>query len=302
MENGVATLVHPGPISRRTLTPTPRWAPGGDHILVLEQAGAAAAPSTLAALSIDRSGTVTRLAGSVGAGRSFAWSPTGTEVAIAVDKKGVSGVASDAQLEIRFFDPTGRPTRNPVAGSEVAWTKTGLYLLAEGGAVQRLVGEGPARTITTKDRLISDPRAQPGAGVISSINSLDALADGSVASVRLQFQDPSGGTWSYLVFFGPDGTATQYLRSENFGDISWSPAQPLLGYTLNARTQNERVVVSSPADGRTLATSDGRFAGWSPDGQWYYVGRITGLYAYRVSGGDGVRVGPAGVPVTAAPR
>ena len=301
MEGGVASLVRPGPLARRTPTPTPRWAPGGEHVLVLEQAGPSASPSTLTALAIDRSGTATRLTGSVGAGRSFAWSPTGAEIAIAVDKRGVSGLASDAQLEIRFFDPSGRATRAALAASEVAWTPSGIYLLAD-GTVQRVVGDAPARAIVAKDRLVNDPRAEPSRVVASSLGGLDAAADGSLVSVRLQLQDAAATNRSYVVLIGADGAPVQYLRGDNLSDAAWSPAKALLGYTLDVRTTSERAVVFSPADGKAIATADGRFAGWSPDGQWYFVGRVTGLFAYRVSGGDPVRVGPVGLPMSAAAR
>ena len=302
MDGGVATLLRAGPLARRTATPTPKWAPGGDRLVVLEQAGADRPPTTLVAIAIDKAGGATRLTSTVGAGRSLAWAPGGAEVAVAVDKKGVSGIASDAQLEIRFFDPTGRATRASVAANEIAWTQTGMYLLAEGGLVQRLVGDGPAKPVVTKDRLISDPRLGPDRVAASSVSGLDAPSDGSAFSVRLQVQDATSASRTYVVLIGADGAPLQYIRGETLSDAAWSPARPLLGYTLDLRTANERAVVLSPSDGKTLATTDGRFAGWSPDGQWFYVGRTVGLVAYRLSGGDAVRVGPAGVPVAAAPR
>jgi hypothetical protein len=55
-------------------------------------------------------------------------------------------------------------------------------------------------------------------------------------------------------------------------------------------------VVHEPGNG-PLTFQDGRFSGWSPDSEWYYVARTTGLFAYPLGGGDAVRVGPAGVPV-----
>ena len=301
MENGAASLLRPAPLARRAPTTVPRWAPGGDHLVLLEQAGPNASTTTLVAVSFDRAGTATRLAPTVGASRSFAWSPNGSELAIAVDKKGVSGLASDAQLEVRFVDPTGRATRAPLTASEIAWTSTGMYLIAD-AQVQRLVGEGPAKLVVAKDKLASDPRAEAARTAASSISGLDAAFDGSFASVRLQVQDASSSSRSYVVIVAPDGAATQYLRADGLTDAAWSPARPLLGYTMDIRTANERSVVLSPADGRTVATTDGRFAGWSPDGQWYLVARTTGLYAFPLAGGAAVRVGPAGVPVSAAPK
>ena len=45
----------------------------------------------------------------------------------------------------------------------------------------------------------------------------------------------------------------------------------------------------------------GRFAGWSPDGKWFYVARDTGLYAQPLAGGELVRISALGVPVSTTP-
>ncbi len=301
MESGIATLLRPGPVLRRQPAASPRWSPSGEDLLVVEQAGPSATTTTFVAVDIDRAGRATRLEQTVGAGRSYSWAPGGTEVAVAVDKKGVSGVASDAQLEIRFLDPTGRSTRSPIPASEVAWTAKGMYLLADGTTIQRLDGEGPARAVVTRDRLVADPRADPSRTTSASLGVLDAPRDGSFASVRLTAVDASSSSRQYLVIVGADGAPVQYVRAETLTDAAWSPAKALLGYTLDVRSSSERAVVAQP-DGKTLATVDGRFAGWSPDGQWYLIGRTTGLFAYPLAGGNAVRLGPAGVPVSSAPR
>lgn len=301
MEGGVASLLRVGPLLRRTQVPPPRWSPAGDHLLLMEQAGIAFASATLVAVAIDRNGVATRLERSTAAARSFAWSPDGGQLAVVVDARGVSGVGIDAQLEVRFLDPSGRPTRAPFPGAEVTWTAKGILVLAEVGgatALQRLEGEGQARTMVTRERLTADPRAEPSRSTAAAVTALDAPLDGSYASVRLQTQDAST-TRSYFVVIGPDGDPLMYLRGDNLADPAWSPAGALLGYTLDIRTPTERAVVSS-ATGDVLATHDGRFAGWSPDGKWFHVARTTGLFAYPVEGGAAVRVGPVGVPVSVA--
>ena len=53
------------------------------------------------------------------------------------------------------------------------------------------------------------------------------------------------------------------------------------GNSLGLQVPNEFVVVDA-ASGDTLAKVDGRFAGWSPDGTWFYVARETGLPLPRV--------------------
>lgn len=305
LEGGVASLLHAGPVLRRTPTPAPRWSPGGDRVLVIEQGGPNVASTSLVATVVERTGATTRIAQTVGAGRSFAWSPTGTEVAIAVDRRGQSGTASDAQLEIRFFDPTGRSTRSAVNASEVAWTSRGLLLLSDGssgtqGQIRRVEGDAPARTIVTPERLLADPRANASTGITATVSGLDAPPDGAFASLRLVTQDAASSTRTFVVVVGADGAPLQYVRAEDLTDLAWSPARPLLAYTIGLRTSTERTIVVSPT-GETLATQDGRFAGWTADGQWYLVGRTTGLYAYPLAGGAAVRVGPAGVPVSAAP-
>ena len=304
MDGGVATLLRPAPILRRTLVPLPKWAPSGDRLLVVEQAGPMASSTTFIGVVMERSGDAVRLGQTLAAARSYAWSPTGDELAIVVDKRGSSGVASDAQLEVRFLDPTGRITRPAIPSAEVAWTAKGLLLLiadASGGpAIQRLESDGPARTLITRERIAADPRASTPPAATATIGSLDASRDGQFASLRLQTQDAATSR-SFWVLLGSDGAPLQYLRGDGLQDLAWSPTRPLVGYTLDVRTANERAVIASPTTGQAAVTQEGRFAGWSPDGEWYLVGRVTGLFAHPFAGGPAVRVGPAGVPVSAAP-
>jgi hypothetical protein len=300
LEKGVATLFRAGPI-RRAATPSPRWSPSGDRLLVEENAAAGGAP--LVAIVLDRDGKATRLSGTLGAGRSYAWSPSGSELAIAVDRRGTTTTGSP-QLEIRFFDPTGRATRTAVPGTEVAWTRTGLFVLADtaGAArqtIEKIDGDTPARALTTAAKLLSDPRSSPVSGRTGGLSTLDAAPDGSFASARMQVQDP-GGARSYIVVVGADGTAAAFARADDLTDVAWSPSSALLGYTLGLRTADEHAIVITPA-GVTVATQDGRFAGWSPDAKWYLVARTGTLYAYPVAGGSAVRLGPAAAPVSATP-
>jgi hypothetical protein len=58
-------------------------------------------------------------------------------------------------------------------------------------------------------------------------------------------------------------------------------------------------VVRDAGTGSIVASAgSGRFAGWSPDGTWFYVARETGLYAQLLTGGDPVRISAFGVPVS----
>lgn len=304
LDGGVASLLRPAPILRRTRVPAPKWSPTGDHLLVMEQAGSLSSSTTFVAYSIPRSGDHVRIALSQAAARSYSWSPDGKELAVVVDRRGVSGIASDADLEVRFFDTLGKVTRAAVPGREVAWTAKGILLLRDvsgAPAVQRLDGAGPATTLATRERLVGDQGATAAGPLTVTVSALDATRDGSFASVRLQTQDTSS-TRTWLVLMDSAGTPLQYLRGEALTDVAWSPTRSLLGYTLDIRTTSERAVVRPPEGGDAVATQDGRFAGWSPDGHWYYVSRVSGLFAYPLGGGREIRVGPGGAPLTAASR
>jgi Tol biopolymer transport system component len=302
LEGGVASLLRAAPILRRTAVPGPRWSPSGDHVLVVEQAGPTASSTTFVAVAVGRGGDVVRIGASSAASRSYSWSPTGGEVAIVVDKRGVSGIASDAQLEIRFFDPSGRASRSAIPGNEVAWTTKGILVLRDVAgtpAVQRIESEGQAKTLLTREGLIRDGFARAPTAVTATVSALDATRDGTFASLRMQTQ--GGATGTYLVLVDGDGRSIRYLPGETLTDLAWSPTRPLLGYTLDARTPGERAVVTSPTSGEAIATQEGRFAGWSPDGQSYFVAKVTGLFAYSLGREPAVRVGPGGAPLSAAP-
>ncbi len=308
MEKGVATLLLAGAALRRTFAPAPRWSPGGDRLLVEEPARQGYG-TALAASVVGRSGEATALTQTVGAGRSFAWSPSGAEIAIAVDRRGQGPTSSAASLEIRFFDPSGRATRAPLAGSEVAWTAAGLFLLADAGgaqgqAIERVDGDAPPRVIVTSERLAADPRVAPTSGATrgstgASLNGLEASADGSFAAVRLQTSDPLPPR-AFLAILRADGTALAFIHQDDVSDVAWSPTSAVLGYTAGVRTDADQAFVVEP-DGTTVASQSGRFAGWTPDGKWYLVGRAGSLYAYPLAGGASVRLGPAAAPVSAAP-
>ncbi len=94
-----------------------------------------------------------------------------------------------------------------------------------------------------------------------------------------------------------DGTISAFLNGSTAQDLGWSPAGPLLGLTQSGEGGN-LAQIRDAATGAVVASQSGRFAGWSPDGEWSYVARGEGLFAYRSAGGEGVRVSAIGVPVT----
>lgn len=296
MADALPELLRPGQAMRRTFLPTPRWSPPGTHLFALEQAGPGSPTGALVGVLIDQDGEQTRLTDTFAAARSFAWAPDGREIAVVVDRRGVNGTSSNAALEVRSLDMSGKRVRDPIPGTEVAWTTAGLLVMTEvrGRAVVQLVpAQGPTRTFVERDELVDHPSIASTPWLGGAWSGLDASRNGAWTSVRITTADGSSG---YLALLDERGSAVEFLRADDLSDPAWSPVDPLIGYTLDARTVNERAVVHEPANG-PLTFQDGRFAGWSPDGGWYYVARTTGLFAYPLGGGEAVRVGPAGLPV-----
>jgi hypothetical protein len=99
----------------------------------------------------------------------------------------------------------------------------------------------------------------------------------------------------------------QYVQGDRITDEAWSPARALIGYTNTTGGQGivgtatepkPNAVIRDAATGAVLAEVDGRFAGWSPDGAWFYVATSGGLYTRLLAGGTLVRVSGLGVPVS----
>ena len=299
-EGALPELLRPGQAIRRTFLPAPRWSPSGTHLFALEQAGFGAPTTALIAVLIDADGEQVRLADTYAAGRSFAWAPEGDEVAVVVDRRGVNGTASNAVLEVRFLDTNGKVTRTAIPGSEVAWTTAGILVMADVGGdsvVQLVADRGTITTFLERDALMGDPSIASTPWLGGAWSGLDATLDGAWTSVRITTAEGSSG---YLVLLDARGNAVEFVRADDLSDALWSPAKPLIGYTLDVRTVDERAIVHEPGNG-PLTFQDGRFAGWSPDGEWYYVARTTGLFAYPLGGGAAVRVGPVAVPMAITP-
>lgn len=212
---------------------------------------------------------------------------------------------------MRLLDLEGAEVGPRIAGREAAWTAGGLFVLDNGrkaeeppgarvgNAIHRISG-GARRTITDADRLARDVRAAfaPGLG------RLAASADGSHLSAFL-FGFPNDRGQTLAMIRTDDGVVTSLLSSEfgraSFSDIEWSPRDTLVGHTSDVWSGSGPIRTSSAlvrdAKGRILAERDGRFAGWSADGAWFYVSRPAGLFAYRVDGSAERKVGPLGVSI-----
>lgn len=294
--DGKAALARAGQAPRRTALPLPQWSPRGTHLLAIEQAGFGAPTSALIAVVIDPEGEQRRLADTYASSRSFAWSPDGEEIAIVVDARGVNGISATATLEVRFLDPAGARTRASIAGTEVAWTDRGVLVVTELDGVQTVrlfPNNASPRTVIDRDRLVQAAfTRQPSVG--GQISALDARRDGSWMSLRLFTAD---GASSTLVLLDEKGVPIDLIDGGNVTDVRWSPTKALIGWTEDFRAPSERAVVHEPGNG-PVTFQPGRFAGWSLDGEWYYVARATGLFAFPLGGGGGVRVASIGTPAS----
>lgn len=258
--------------------------------------------TTLVPVIVEADGFATTIDEIPGVGRDLALSPDDRTLAVIVDRRGGTSPASpNARPEVRFvtLDDTDRP--GPVAGHDVDWTEDGLFLIGSDGSgrphrIDLVTAEG-TRRVTALD-LLADHAAT---GLLAESGAtLDEVAASADA-----------GLLALVAAGGPQGPAHLLVVDVERGELlfatrqplepgpEWSPTAPLLGYTRDGVARTLAVVIEP--DGNELARHDGRFAGWSPDGDWYYVAQTTGLYAYPLGGGDPVRVGPIGVRVATAP-
>jgi Tol biopolymer transport system component len=320
--NGAASVLRTGASNaqtqRRFAIPLPQWSPAGDRILTVESLGTGASALQLIPVTIDRVGKVTRLTALSSVSPAVTWSPNGSNIAaVALPASPQDPSILLSELNVRVVSSEGVVAQS-IPGREVAWSKAGMFILTNGTirANDRARDEQSIelwsgtqkRTVTTTARIIGDARAAapPVTKGITSVNNLTAAADGTFAAVRVSFLGTTATPFLVLLR-ASDGAATQYVLADRFGDEAWSPAGPLIGYTLTSGglgipgtpTEPKPVAtIRDAANGAVLAEVDGRFAGWSPDGAWFYVATSGGLYARPLAGGALVRVSGIGVPVS----
>jgi Tol biopolymer transport system component len=320
--DGVAAVLRTGASNaqtqRRFAIPLPQWSPAGDRILTVESLGTGASAQQLIPVTIDRAGKVTRLTALSSVAPAVAWSPDGTEIAaVALTASSLDPGVLQSELTVRIMSVDGAPGQ-AIPGREVVWTKSGIFVLTNGtiraNDVARdeqgieLWAGAQKRTVTTVARIIADTRAQAPRATrgITSTSNVTAAADGTFAAVRIAFRGTSATPFLVLLR-ASDGSATQYVLGDRIADESWSPARPLIGYTntvggqgiAGSPTESKPVAtVRDAASGSVMAEVDGRFAGWSPDGAWFYVATSGGLYARLLAGGSLVRISSIGVPMS----
>lgn len=326
--DGVASVLRTGASNaqtqRRFDIPLPRWSPAGDRILTVESLGTGASALQLIPVTIDGAGRVTRLTAISSVAPAVAWSPDGSLIAaVSLPAAPQDPSILQNELTVRVMTADGAPGQ-AIPGREVVWTRPGMFVLTNGTirandrardeqAIELWSGT-QKRTVTTVARIIGDPRASVGTAPtrgITSVSNITAASDGTFAAVRVTILGATSlrdAPSPFLVLLrASDGAATQYILGDRIADEAWSPARPLVGYTTTLGgqgipgTPTEAKPVASVRDaasGAVIAEVDGRFAGWSPDGAWFYVATSGGLYARPLAGGALVRVSGIGVPVS----
>jgi len=325
--DGVASVLRTGASNsqtqRRFAVPLPRWSPAGDRILTVESLGTGASALQLIPVTIDRTGKVTRLAALSSVAPSVSWSPDGTQIAaVALPASPQDPSILLSELTVRVVSIDGALGQS-LPGREVAWARPGMFVLTNGTiraidparddqAIELWTGT-QKRTVTTVARIVGDPRAAAPATTkgITSVSNITAAADGAFAAVRVTFLGqtiPRDAASPFLVLLrASDGAATGYILGDRIADEAWSPARALIGYTNTLGGQGipgtptearPVAVVRDASNGAVVAEVDGRFAGWSPDGAWFYVATSGGLYTRPLAGGQLVRVSGIGVPVS----
>lgn len=298
--DGAASFLRPRTLQSGRRPPPPAWSAKSDRVLAVQLAGiglTSVTPATPIAVTIDRDGGLRPYLESRAATATPTWAPAGDAFAVVVDRRGVDGASAQAELEVRFLNLDGSVARPAIPARDASWTRAGIVLLTDRAIdVSQAAG---SRTVIELERILADPRggfASDRASV--AFTSLAATTDGAFASVRVAVTPRSGlNQVAFALIRIADGAVTGFLPASTLQDVGWSPAGRQVGATRGG-TPGSVAEVRDGATGTVIATQPGRFAGWSPDGAWYYVARPEGLFAFRSGGGPGVRVSAIGVPVS----
>jgi hypothetical protein len=277
----------------------PQWSPVGNRVLYFDvRANSFAGAAIVVDLDADM---IARMGEPLIAVVPFpTWTPEGyVAYANLVGSRDSATFGVDGDLRTSL--PSGGGSLARYAAREAAFGGGKTYLIDNGQpnalvqtrtlhTVVEVTGPASRRTVATVGQL-----SETG-GVAASLLQLSVLgisADGGTLSARVSPASGSTG-FRYVFFHAADGKPTLVLPGESVSDVRWSPKGHLVGMTIG------RPIVRDAETGIVVATAgEGRFAGWSPDGSWFYVARDTGLFALPLTGGDPVRIFAFGVPVSA---
>jgi hypothetical protein len=298
---GEAHLVRPlapddGSIQRLSGVALPQWSPRGDGILVFDVSRFRGSVFVTGV-----TGFATRLSDQDAAGPFPAWSPDG-DVAYTALIGSFDSASFGADGEVRIYRPAEGAQIATYKAREIAFGGGKTYLIDNGKlnlplqtrtdhAILESTQSG-TRTVATVATVSAGTQFSATPGL--QLSMLGASADGVLLSVRMS---PAGGGVGFIfaILRAADGAPTMQVPGQDVADIRWSPNGHLVGMTLG----NIPVVRDGLTGVIVASASSGRFAGWSPDGKWFYVARETGLYAQLLTGGDPVRISSLGVPVSA---
>ncbi|MGH2377906.1 MAG: hypothetical protein ACRDGT_05465 [Candidatus Limnocylindria bacterium] len=297
------------------------WSPAGDRLAV-EIGERGEWPNTTVAV-LGRTGEIWRTPAL--SAPSSSWSSDGRWLVVSVYNDEGFGTRTTRLFEAA----TGAP--GPVYEDvQARSTPSGLVLLDQGrkdDAVRHLVDQavfllrdGPRVRVTDARTLATHPtlRDVAPADMPVAISSVLPSADGRLLLITLYWINRAtlgyspGASAVVRVSDGEPVWAKPFdpLRG-GMQDERWSPVAALLGRTVREAGPDgpegaPLAQVLDPLSGRTVTEASGRFAGWSPEGDWVYVARDEGLYAYPLEGGErrargwpGVRVNSFGVQVQA---
>ncbi|HEU5288557.1 MAG TPA: hypothetical protein VFV20_09150 [Candidatus Limnocylindria bacterium] len=297
-----------------TSLPAPRWSPGGDRLLTLESLSPGSPSFQLIAVAIARDGTVRRYTSPSSVGTTLSWSPDGSQFAATTfTTPATDPSVLQSDLAISLVDVSSGTVARTLPGREAYWTRAGIVVLSNGTyrggsaarddqALELVANNNEKRVIVALGSLVADPRMQAPSVTrgVTQASGLTASTDGAYAAIHVSFLSGNSGRAGFAIVRSRDGTPTVVVARDGVADEAWSPNGRLVGYTLiTAQGSGTRrsAVVRDAETGDIVQETDGRFAGWSPDGSWTYVARNEGLYARRLAGGDPVRFSPYGVVV-----
>jgi Tol biopolymer transport system component len=276
----------------------PQWSPRGDRILYFD---VLASSFRGAVFVTDATGTGGRLSDQDAAGPFPTWSPDGnvayTDLLFSADSAGLGAAG-----EVRIVSSTNGARVVTYPAREIAFGGGKTYLIDNGkvnvplqtGTDHAILEATPTGTrIVATAASLSAGTQFSAAQHLLQLSMLGSSADGAFLSVRISPATTSVG-FIFAVIRAADGAPTLQVPGQDVADIRWSPNGHLTGMTL----ANIPVVRDADTGAIVASATSGRFAGWSPDGKWFYVARDTGLYAQLLSGGEPVRISALGVPVS----
>jgi hypothetical protein len=287
-----------GSIRRLSGIALPQWSSHGDRILYFDVSRFRGS-----VFVTDVAGTAVRISDQDAAGPFPTWSPDGnvayTDLISSFDSAGFG-----ADGEIRIVSPANATRVTTYKAREVAFGGGKTYFIDNGRlnlplqtrtdhAIVEQTASG-SRTVATTAMVAAG--TQFSAAPALQLSMLGASADGAFVSVRMS---PATGSVGFIfaVIRAADGGPTLQIPGQDVADIRWSPNGHLIGMTL----ANIPIVRDAETGAIVASYGIGRFAGWSPDGKWFYVARDIGLYAIPLTGGEPVRISALGVPVSTTP-